>query len=264
MPRIDRVIVALTENPTYTGFWNYVAEIWHTKFHVKPTLMFYGSDTEFTACRRRSTGRGELVHLPRVEAVTLNRNREWACTWGLFYGAAQYPDEVCMLTGIDQIPLGGAFFDRVKAFPASDYIVSFADHNGNPTARATTFPSSHHIGLGRRFQEIFEINPNWPTEVQKVFAARTRYRLEPDGWGLDEAYSSEILHNKPEGVRLLTNFVRLFAPLRLDRSQTKITQFDFNAIRSGRYAEWHADRPFEANDPAALARLAQNIPDYAW
>ena len=266
MPRIDRVIIALTANPVYTGFWNYVAGVWRNKFHVKPTLIFYGSDAEFEAFHR-TAALGDFVHLPRVDAVTLNREREWACTWGLFYGAAQFPDEVCMLAGIDQVPLNGAFLDRIRPLAADHYLVGLADAYAPANNPDAIYPSSHHVAQGCVFRKVFDLETSWPDEVQKVFASRSAYYLPDDGWGLDEAYSSQVLRKRARtvgDVEFCNTFWVFFHTTRLWRGKDRLDCMDFEGIRAGRYSEWHADRPFEGNDPAALERLAQSIPEYSW
>lgn len=255
--KVARVIMALTANPNYTGYWPYVSNIWANKFGVTPTLVFYGTANEQAACGIRH---GEVIRLDRISSVTLNRQREWACTWGLFYGATLFPNDVCMLVGIDQVPLSGLFFDELRKVPDWDskYVIGFGD-----AYRATYFPSSHHVAKGALFQKIYGINPNWQTEVEKVFAARSRYpkHVAEDAWGLDETYSSEFLVKHP-AVALMDIFWNLWHPRRIDR--TTPTATDFERIRHGYFSEWHGLRPFEANDPAILAKLQEAIPTYTW
>jgi hypothetical protein len=255
--KVDRVIMALTANPKYTGYWPYVSKLWTEKFGITPTLVFYGTEQEQLACGIRH---GEFIRLNRIESVTLSREREWACTWGLFYGATLFPDDICMLSGIDQVPLSGLFFDELKKVPnwPSKYVVGFGD-----AYRGSYFPSSHHVATGKMFRKIYDIDPNWQMEIEKVYATRSRYpqHVAADCWGLDETYSSEFLL-KHQDVALMDIFWRLWHPRRIDRVNP--TAADFDRIRHGYFSEWHGLRPFEANDQTVLAQLHEAIPVYTW
>jgi hypothetical protein len=264
MPRVDRVIMTLTANPQYTGFWPYVAEVWASKFKVKPTLMFYGDAQDVPD----ELPFAEVFHMERVPGVTVDQSLDWACTWSLFFGATLFPDEVCMLAGIDQVPLNGVILDKIKQAPAEHYTVGFGDaYYADPLRPDATFPSSHHVALGRKYKTVFGIEDDWVAEVTKVYGCRGRYPLPASYWGLDEAYSSEMLRSRTRShgdVTFIKGFFQEFQSSRLWRGKDALQAIDLEGVRAGRYSEWHADRPFESNDPNALARLKESIPVYAW
>jgi len=262
-PRINRLILTLTKNSAYTGYWNFVSEIWRTKFDLLPVLIFYGTEEELASCNL-SSDYGPIFRLERVPEVTLNTERDWACTWGLFYGATLFPDETCMLCGIDQIPLGPLFFDAVRAVPdwQNKYLIGFGD-----AYEHKYFPSSQHVALGSKFKEIYSIGDDWPTEVRRVFARRNDYStVATDAWGLDEAYSSELLLRRMQthgDVQPLNIFWNTWVPARLER-ETVVDDNILTRIRSGQCVEWHGRRPFEANSPGVLESIKQSIPVYKW
>jgi hypothetical protein len=263
MKKIDRVILALTPNCLYTGFWNVSSQVWSTKFEVIPTLIFSGTEEELKACEL-SDRYGQIVRLDRVSEVVVNPKREWSSTWSLFYGATLFPGEVCMTCGIDQIPLNGIFFDRIKEIKDGSYAVGFADAYGYGNPRCS---SSHHVALGSTFKEVYGIADDWKSEVTKVFNVRNQFQLEPEGdlWGLDEQYSSWVLRgSKDPKIVFVNNFFTLFYEGRLDRGKGhRLEEFDFGLISQGRYTEWHGNRPF-AGDPASVCRLINSIPVYTW
>lgn len=263
MPKVSRVILALTLNSNYIGYWNYVSQIWDECFRVLPTLVFYGTAEEQQKCNL-SSKHGEIIRLDRVPEVTVNLEREWACTWGLFYGASCFPDDICMLSGIDQIPLSGLFFDCVRQVPLwhEKYIIGFGD-----AYKGSYYPSSHHVARGSMFKKIYEMDDDWEVEVKKVFDCRHNFTTCPDVWGLDEVYSSHFLKRHMEknyhDVEALNLFWHCWQPYRLER-ETDLSALDYGWVRQGRFPEWHGQRPFEANDQALVKRLAENIPSYSW
>jgi len=258
MPRVDRVIFTLTANPLYVPYWNLISRVWHTKFGVTPTLIFNGDQIELDSCGL-SIAHGEIVRLDNIPEVTLNRQRDWSCTWSLFYGASLFPNEVCMLSGIDQMPLGGMFFDAVRGLPDNAYAVGFGDAYGG-----TYYPSSHHVAKGSRYKEIFAIDADWKTEVVKVFATRPQWpSIDPaDAWGLDEVYSSALLQ-KHGDFTPLPIFWNTWQPTRLVR-ESAITNEVLAEITGNRKSEWHMPRPFSRVNPDTLAKIETAIPTYTW
>ncbi len=267
MPAIHRVIMTLTSNPVYTGFWNYTASVWAEKFHLKPTLIFYGSGTELCTFAQQNRPDYEVFHVERVPEATLNLNLEWGCTWSLFYGAAQFPNDTCLLVGIDQIPLNRQVLNKIEAAPDANFIVGLSDaYQPDPTHPQATFPSTHLVATGQKFKTVFGIDDDWRSELLKVFGCRGHYPLPADAWGLDEAYASELLRARIRShgdVTLLQGFHQEFQATRLWRGKDNLATMDINGIRAGRYSEWHATRPFETNDPALLQQLKDAIPEYA-
>lgn len=266
MPKIDRVIFTVTDNPLYTGFCNYIAGVWEDKFHIHPTLFFYGTPDEFNHFYDTNKPRCYVHRLERVPEVTVNLQRDWACTWSLIFGPTLFPDQVCMTVGIDQVPLNGVILDHIKAVDRNQFIVGLGNAYGDPRSQHATYPSSHLVGTGQKFREVFGITGTWSVEVRKAFARRANYPLPPDFWGLDEAYASELIRARRQtgDVTFLETFHQQFQLSRLWRGKNKLKEQDLAGIRSGTYSEWHADRPFEANDPKLLAKIKDAIPEYHW
>jgi hypothetical protein len=271
MSKIDRIIIALTKNPNYIGFWNYTSKIWKTKFKLKPTLFFYGTQKELNDCDL-SPEFGEINLLERCDEVTLDTNLEWACTWGLFYGASLYKTETCMLCGIDQIPLNGNFFDFYKNINESKekYVVGFADaYHDFDLNPLTDYPSSHHVATGQKFKEIYEIDDDWFIEIKKVFNKKNNFKiLSQNCWGLDECYSSSILRSRianSSDIVLMKIFHKYWKHHRLDRSNMEeFKNVNLNKIKNNFYCEFHANRPFENNGIELMNEIYKEINEYEW
>jgi hypothetical protein len=239
---LDRVILVLSDNPEYGGFWEYSSKFWKNKFGVKPTLFFYGTPQKISI----DASCGDVFFLNKVPEVTVNEKRDWACTWGLFYGAAQFEDDVCMTCGIDQAPLSDSFFKTVSKYDYDkDYVVGLADAHRS----ADWFISSHHIAKGKMFRQVYGILPSWEEEVKKVFSFRNSYgdmyglyHGMVDYWGLDEKHSSFIIKNNPVVIKHRGVYHEYIYPNRLDRGYNM--DVDVERLRSGGYSELHAPRPY--------------------
>lgn len=239
--KIDRVIVVLNNNKNYVSFWNVFSKIWKTKFKVTPTLMFVGTDDELKE-NDLSQKYGEIIRLEPLSEVVLDSSLDWSVTWALFYGPTLFPEEVCMTSGIDQLPLSDKFIASISEDSKESYIVGFA---GAYRDIPNIFPSSHHVALGKTFKEMYEIEDDWHSEIRKVFNTRSRYtRLSGNYWGLDEAYSSErLLDSNSDKIVYKDIFHSDWVPYRLDRGG--ILSYDVEKLKSGFYTELHAPRPYE-------------------
>jgi|688.fasta_scaffold23718_9 hypothetical protein len=240
--QINRVLFCLNNNPIYTGFWNINSKIWSEKYNLKTTLFFVGDQTEFNNLNL-SKNFGEVFFLPNLKQDLSNGSkRNWLVTWSLFYGATLFPNEVCLTSGIDQIPLGNHIFELADRY-SDKYLISFSDAYNK---LENLFPSSHHIALGSDFKKIFEIEDNWEEEALKVFNSKTRYKtLASDFWGLDEAYSSDmILKKRNENIVFVKDFFSEWSHRRIDGRKDGMG-YNKELLKKGYYSELHALRPYE-------------------
>jgi len=250
---LARVILVLTDNPLYADFWPYVANIWKNKFGVIPTLFFYGNGWE----KYNLDVHGEVYHLPFVPEVSINPARDWACTWGLFYGASKFENDICITCGIDQAPLSDYFFKTISHYDFNkDYVVGLSD------ARPDWFFSSHHVAKGKIYKQALQIDNSWEIEVKKVFAARNNYSqiyMGGDYWGLDELHSTFLLKSSPHLKRHTGVYHQYLLPNRIDRGYQPT--YDINRLKAGGYSELHAPRPFK-DYKEYLQTISDNIPSY--
>lgn len=241
--KIDRVIFCLDDNPTYAGFWNLNSKVWKTVYGVKPTLMYIGAkgDIEKNNLSRQF---GEIIVLPESPIDLCNNfRRKWYITWALFYGPTLFPDDVCMTSGIDQIPLSSMFMDRIANVSKDKYVIGFADAYRDMQDH---FPSSHHVALGNLYKTRFDIDEDWLTEVNKVHETRTQFNnlCMQSYWGLDESYSSRIISKNRSGVEFINNFFHSsWSPRRIDRGWG--LNYDTDKLSNGWYSEMHAPRPLK-------------------
>jgi hypothetical protein len=248
--KIDRVILAVDNNPIYTVYWNIVSEIWDKKFNIKPTLIFHGDEEEFKSCNFNTSNYDYLILSPMPHIS--NPKPNWVIPWSLFWGATQYMDDVCLLSGLDQIPVGDFFFKRLLDIDDDKFIIGFADayktYNQYTLGYFNTqtnvlYPSSHLVGKGKKFKDIFQIEESFEEEAIKVFNNKEKYYLNnnfyPSSklWGLGECYASEKLSiYKEEDIIKLNLFWNYWMPNRIDFHTINV-DFDLNLVKTGYYSE---------------------------
>jgi len=292
---IDRVIFGLNNNETYIDFWNPVSKIYSLKFNVVPTLFFVGTEDEFNILSeqgRLSTKYGEVFHLQRPDNIPYNiqheQHADWTPTWALFYGASKFEDEVCMLSGIDQMPLSSHFFELTKSINAREkYILGFGDaYTCIGTTKTVTidnekiyfvYPTSHHVATSKMYKEIYEIEDDWISEIEKVNNFRGKLILSEsyssyaagNGWGTDEIYSSYLIGKAMDMNNIRFEIVEGFFTDWEAHNMTGFRNGPFflgpdleQRIINGDLYEYCLGKPASSNDKYSLERLADILPEY--
>lgn len=239
--KIDRVFFCLNNNPLYTGFWNVVSKVYLKAFNITPTLVFYGEKYEAVSLNL-SEDYGEITCIPRLKNFTINHNREWYVPLTLFFAAAKYSNEVCMTSGIDQIPLSDLFLKEIEKYDDNKYVVAFSDAYKEPF-----YPSSHHVAKGSLFKKVHNVSDNFEHEIEKALSCKNDPSLPNDLWGLDERYTSKMLDSfDKDAIILVKNFFyERWVPRRLDRSTILQTGYSTDLASNKAYSEFHSVRPYE-------------------
>jgi len=272
--KIDRVILALNKNPTYTIFWNTVSSVWKKKFNISPTLIFNGDEKEFEECGFDMSN-GDVLIVNKVDGVS-EQNPDWSVTWSLFWAATQFPNDVCIFSGIDQIPIGSLFFDELKKIDDDKFVVGFADAYKKYTPQTlgyfntvtnVLYPSSHLVGKGKLFKEIFQVEDSWETEARKVYNSKSRYHLKNNfypgkSWGLDECYASEKISTyiNPETICYFEIFWDYWYKNRIDLHSSTNHKYDLNLVKQGYYSEL-TTKNFFSHKPI-IDSIIDNIQEY--
>lgn len=247
--KIDRVIFGLNNNPVYTGFWNPISRAWKLKWNITPTLMFIGSKEELLS-NNLSTEFGDIIRLDTVPEVVVNPSLDWSVPWSTFYGATLFPEQTSTVMGLDQLLLSDVFLKDLATnnlVTEDSYVVGLADAY---TDLPGIYPAAWHVAKGKTFKKVYSIEETWEDEVKKVFSQREKYpRLIPHKWwGLDEAYSSDIIGTKlsTHPILMYGMFHNYWYPSRLDRGGR--LNYSITDLRDGKYSEAHLPRPFEDHE----------------
>lgn len=244
--KIDRVILATNNNPTYYEFWNPLSRLYKVHFDIQPTLIFYGSQEELDSTNL-SKQYGDIIR----QNIVSSQNVLWTTTWLPFYYTKFFANEVCVTNGIDQIPLGSEFLiDCIKDFSNHKYIMLIDDAYQLTNGQAYwkdggKCPSAYHIAKGKTFHGIYNFSCTFQEEVNKIEALGLSTMWD-NLWGLDEAYSSKTLfeqqHN--ENIIGLSKFKTLLNDKRIDCERNLEVPYDIDNLKNNQYIECHACRPY--------------------
>lgn len=262
--KIDRVILSTNNNRTYYEFWNPLSKLYKENFGITPTLIFLGSENELNSLSL-SDEYGTIIRQDIVDTVDF----AWATTWALFYYTKYFPNEVCLINGIDQIPLGSKFIiDFIKDVEDESYLMLIDDayklsRDTKILSRSNNFyPSAYHIAKGSTFSEMYEFENDFQSEIKKIEDLKMK-TLWDTTWGLDEAYSSKVLIDNVKNMNIvkLSKFGEILNGGRVECHRYMEIPYDINNLRNNGYIECHACRPFSEHSDY-LNKMINNVPKF--
>ena len=262
--KIDRVVVCLNSSPLYSGMWDIISEVYAKTTSYVPTLIFCGTQKELS--REVKSDFGEVYLLPRHPEVISARDYDWSVVWSLYWAIAnKFPDDVCLFSGIDEIPISTALWDKIADVDDDKYVIPLGR---NPYAKHNLYgivANGHNVGKGSVYKEIFEIEDNLQTELARVWNSRYEFSkrvpqnlfaLEnlQNWWGLDEAYVSSKVYDHKDVVFFDDGWAQqeLFAK-RICRSTG--WSYDEEKVKNNYY--WAAHMPRPLSDPANMQRVEE-------
>jgi len=225
--RIDRVILATDGNPLYLEFWPLVARAWQRILSVRPTLALIGDETISVP-----EGFGDVVRFAPVSGVETALQSQ---TIRLLLPTL-FPQDVCLLSDLDMLPLNGSYFARALVSLPSDCFVVYRD--AAYPAQERRIPICYNVARGDTFREIFGAGTDDAmARTISDWAARSL------GWHTDELVLYEALQNWSHAA---TRCVRLGRD-RLRRIDRQRWRFRPWLVPLGWYDDAHLLRPYAAH-----------------
>ena len=222
--KLDRVILATDDNPDYIEFWPVVAKAWQEIVGIQPTLALIAhKDVEI------DESLGDVIRFEPIEGVPTSFQAQ---TIRLLLPAL-YPDDVCILSDIDMIPLNKSYFvDSIQDCSEDSFVVyrdkAYHEHEEK-------YPMCYLAARGSTFQEIFRVGNL--REIRRKIQALHDFGL---GWNTDELMLYHYLHAwkdfNERCIKLGHNVEK-----RVDRSSWR---HDCKLLRSGYYIDAHCPRPY--------------------
>lgn len=262
--KVNRVILSSNNNDLYYPFWNILSKLYKTKFGIEPVLIFLGTEEEKLECGL-SDEYGEII----IYDIKVEGKLAWECTWALFYFTKFFPDDNCMIMGIDQIPTGTYFFDLIKDIDEEYYIMLTDDAyktSGLTWENGGISPSAYHIAKGKLFNDIYNFEDTFEEELDKIkkLNLKTMWAKETgtETWGYDETYSSMILFNNKEKHKIIGLSKNTeFTQRRIDCFRNIEVNYNIDALRNNFYIECHSCRPYKEHK-IWIDNLVNNIPNF--
>lgn len=226
--KIDYAIVATDNNPLYFDFWEVVKKVWINKIKIKP-LLIYITDVDEV----RDNGDHIIHKIKKVEGI----NTGFQSQISRLYISKFYPEQVCLTSDIDMIPLNYDFFNKRLEDVNEDSLVIMSPDAYNDDRR---FPMCYNAAKGKLFNEILKLD-----ETFEEFCTR----LQEMGWGwdTDEYYLGSMIYNYNDKSKIVKiprgdgGWTSGFASKRIDRG---MWSYDINLLKDNYYIDCHSLRPY--------------------
>jgi len=265
---IKRVILASNNNKLYYEFWNHVSKVYSEKFNITPVLIWVGTESE-----KNNLGISDEYG----EVIVTNPNTNYPinsqCTFAPYWGTQFFPDDVCLVCGIDEVPLSGLFLkDLVRKYEDEDYLMLISDAYGNQhwSIDNSVSPSGYHVGKGKIFSDIYNLKEKFDENIDEIMLSGVistymsshigGYPSVNENWGMDEIFISHKLRNYNGKYNLVSlNNFELMLNNRIECFRDTEPIYDLERLRRGGYAHSHLCRPL-SNHTDFILNMFNNIP----
>lgn len=223
---IDRVILGCDANPMYLEFWPLVAKTWKEIVGVKPTLALIASaEVEI------DESLGDVIRFDPIPGIPTAFQAQVI----RLLLPILFPNEVCIISDMDMIPLQRDFFINNLAPHGYDKFVIFNDA-GRYIQESPEYLMCYVAGLGRTFAEIFGIS-----NVLEIPDRIKQWNTLSLGWTSDQRILYQAVNNWKD---YSTRIVKLgySEPNRIDRAYW----FYYKDLvrRKNYYVDSHMLRPY--------------------
>ncbi len=221
-----RVILATDNNPTYIQFWPIVAKAWQQWIDLKPTLALVAEEGV-----RVDESLGDVIHFKPIPGIPTS-----------FYAQVVrlllpilYPDEVCILSDIDMLPISRIFFTRCAEHIPDDHFVVYTN-KAYEGLKAVQYPICYNAAKGSVFRALVGITSL--SEIPRMVCDWYNFKI---GWTSDEKILYGLLRlweGYPDKLSLLGYKT---GNQRIDRGNWG---YDKALLESGYYIDSHLFRPY--------------------
>jgi hypothetical protein len=247
--KIDKVLFGCNADPMYYDFWNVNSMLFQEKFGIEPVLCFCGEIKHEYGIKSRH---GHVIEFPLVEGVP----EYLQATWVRFYAASLFPNEVCLLGDIDMLPISRNFYLRnIETISNDTYVHLYADaynvgnfrHWKQPILD-NTVPAHHHVGKGRLFKEIYQLEETWEKEA-RAFADGIGGVTHPEHpgwkhWCRDEVHPTFMMRGYIKRLGSSKIYTPSYSQVLLSRPDVDYTQED---LESDKFFACHSPRPYKTH-----------------
>jgi hypothetical protein len=231
-------------NPFYQGFYEMHEQLW-PRFGIKTGLVFVSNGTNAHLIPK--TGDIRVLEDRSTVPFTPPPGRSWKATMAIIHGPRLFPNEVVMVTGMDQFPASRRFMDAVAKVPENELVTAIGSRNHVTTNHVV----AHHAVWSEimrpapmDFTELLEWT--WALGLNVDGHRDANQETIAIGWGNDEVLFAQLL--LASSVPVHTAFKDPW-PEWLDRV-LGITQVvpDPQKLAEGYYSELHIRLPMAERD----------------
>jgi hypothetical protein len=245
--KLDRVILATDSNPMYLEFWPLTAKVWQQVTGLCPTLVLV-ADSGVTVDETL----GDVIRFEPIPGIPTSLQAQLI----RLLIPALFPNDGCILSDIDMIPLQKDYFINSVATVPNDCFVVYRNLANGPAD--DHYPMCYNAAKGQVFADLFGVTGVTQAKINSsiqdinlqnasnIISSNIRAKIVQwaslgHGWRTDEIVLTKAIKN---WSKYHTNVIKLNHDTgpRIDRSNWKydLTRLNSNA----HYIDAHMLRPY--------------------
>lgn len=228
--KIDYAIVSADDSTGYINFWPTVRSLWQEAIGIKPILVLISNRDEIIDAYDYK------VHIiKKNKIIKLSTQAQIA----RMYVTQFYPNETCITSDIDMLPLNKEYFTKtIEEVPAENIAIMTSDApNDRPEQR---FPICYNAALGSTFKDILDLSDSFEEYCERLKHFYWR-------WDTDELYFGKMISEWKHQDRIsLFNrgFNKKTADKRIDRKNWK---YSIQDLEENKYIDCHCEKNYNNN-----------------
>lgn len=231
--KLDRVILATNKNSNYIGFWPIAAQLWQEVVGVRPTLALVAD--EYT---KVDESIGDVIRFKPIAGVPTSFYAQ--CIRLLL--PCLFPDDVCIISDIDLLPLQQAFFtEPIKSFADNTFVIyrdNYYQYCPEQKFR-NRICMSYNAAKGSTFADIFNVR-----NYADIICTIQEWHNLGMRWVSDEKILYQYLgqwtqKNNNKVIKLGFGF-----DTKAQIAREKKLSYDVEKLKRGEYIELICPRPY--------------------
>ena len=235
--KLDRVILGCDTHPDYLPFWNLSSKAWNTIIGIKPTLVLIADEIPDDL----DTTYGEIYLFKPIEGIPTARQAQIV----RFFFPSQFPEEACLTSDIDMLPLSNQYFNQIPSVCPDDHLVVYSSDSTIPgMPNHPSFAVGYNAAKGSTFEEIVQGNMNNFEEKLSEWVSAGH------GWFTDEKMFYESWSKWPDRMSRTSFFRRGYNitpdPIHINRiDRGNNCSYRPDLLKKGYYYDFHMPRPYK-------------------
>ncbi len=227
--KINKVIISSTVDKNYLDFWPIVKKAWES-LDIEPILFLVTKkDIPDLDCN--------TFHIDKINDVFTAQNLRLLVP-------SLYPDDVCMISDIDMMPLSKKYFlDSINNIKNDKFVIFRSD-----ATPESMLPICWNSALGSTWGKIFSVNDIDEIKNTLIQWYPEKYKPFKKNWYLDQIQLRNHINNyekkESKNVIYFTDEELNFKRLNRDTIDDDLASFKINPEP---FVDFHMPRPYSKN-----------------
>jgi hypothetical protein len=219
--KIKYAITSCNDNPLYYEFWPVISKVWSEFLNIEPILIYIGDELPIGLENNKY---GKIIRFSPISNIPTSSQSQFIRLWY----PQLFPDDVCITTDIDMIPLSKWYFkDQISSISEDKFIAL--------NLEGLSYSICYNIAKGKVFKSTLDLKDSFGDTLIPFY----NNVLKKDGrvWFTDEKYLADKIN--PNDIIVIKR-----KNVRQNRIDRNFWSYDPASVKIGLYYDCHSLRPY--------------------